>query len=325
VNNRPQSRRRTSGAWHAGARALLPLCSCLCRRRSLTGLRGDRCQWRVERGEPVVAANRRCSRGAGLPSAVPNSPPAALPVPRGLRHAAPLIFGFPRDSAAIALATAPAAMVSSACQQGNRMLQGFAAGGVLWLASTHSPVNARPHCADRWLAESLYAVSRVQQETRATAGPASLLHSLGRLASRVLCLFAGVSCRDRTVAVLVAPAPLLRPLCLSRGDSLSTARTRSGPPLQQRMHGQERRRMTLPWRPQQPHPHCRLLLSSLGPILASPPGLRPRTATVRECSRASQALASLDTGAAVAGLLTLISLFFAALRCSDSIPHPGVS
>jgi len=76
---------------------------------SCPGLRVDRCRWRIERGEPVAAASRLCSREAGLPSAVPDSPPAALSVPHGPRLAAPLIFSFPRDSAAIALATAPAA------------------------------------------------------------------------------------------------------------------------------------------------------------------------------------------------------------------------
>jgi len=109
VRNRPQTRRGASGAWHACARALPTLHGLCLPPPLLAGSRVGRCQWRSERREPVVAANRLCSRGAGLPSAVPYSPPAALPVPRGLRHAAPLIFGFPRDSAAIALATAPAA------------------------------------------------------------------------------------------------------------------------------------------------------------------------------------------------------------------------
>ena len=101
-------RRAANDALLACARALLTLCSCLCCRRSVTGLRVDRCQWRSERGEPVAAASRLCSRGAVLASAVPDSPHAALAVPHGPRLAAPLIFSFPRDSAAIALATAPA-------------------------------------------------------------------------------------------------------------------------------------------------------------------------------------------------------------------------
>ena len=109
VSHRPQTRRGASGAWLVCARALLTLHRLCLPPPLLTGLRDDRCQWRSERGEPVVAASRLCSRGAGLPSAVPDSPPAALPVPRGPRHAAPLIFGFPRESAVIALATAPAA------------------------------------------------------------------------------------------------------------------------------------------------------------------------------------------------------------------------
>jgi len=98
------------------------------------------------------------------------------------------------------------------------------------------------------------------------------------LAPRGLCPAARISCFCRPGNTLVAPAMLLRSVLLARGDSLFTAPTRHGPSLQQRMHGQEGRRMTLPRPPQQPLPLCSRLLSSLGPILAPPPWLRPRTA-----------------------------------------------
>jgi len=68
---------------------------------SFTGLRGGTCQWPNEQVAPVAVASRLCSRGAGLSMAVACSRRTAEPVPRGLHHAASLVCGCQRDTAAV--------------------------------------------------------------------------------------------------------------------------------------------------------------------------------------------------------------------------------